>query len=220
MAATEVARLIEQAEAHITVMSEDMISDCLYKLESAERSNLISEEKRDALQEKYDELVDHLKDKERRTFEELRTGPMRSDGGGDETVRLASTHIKRGKQKYYDRVFMAGLMRLSSKFNDTAAGTREKLYDFLSLALNKDREWVEKVFPLPKKTQMDAYKRASGRALRMVETRKLADYLPYSMEIDGASILRANREMIHINLPVSNKMPAAERIVGNMRTYA
>ena len=75
------------------------------------------------------QLVDHLKDKERNTFEELRTGPMRSDGSGDETVRLASTYIKRGKQKYYDRVFMAGLMRLSSKFNDTAAGTREKLYD-------------------------------------------------------------------------------------------
>lgn len=166
------------------------------------------------------QLVDHLKDKERHTFEELRTGPMRSDGGGDETIRLASTHIKRGKQKYYDRVFMAGLMRLSSKFNDTAAGTREKLYDFLSLALNKDREWVEKVFPLPKKTQMDAYKRASGRALRMVETRKLADYLPYSMEIDGASILRSNREMIHINLPVSNKMPVAERIVAGLYLVA
>lgn len=111
------------------------------------------------------QLVDHLKDKERHTFEELRTGPMRSDGGGDETIRLASTHIKRGKQKYYDRVFMAGLMRLSSKFNDTAAGTREKLYDFLSLALNKDREWVEKVFPLPRWTRTSV--RAGWRALRM-----------------------------------------------------
>ena len=56
MDATEVARLIEQAEAHITVMSEDMISDCLSKLESSERSNEISEQKRDALQEKYDEV--------------------------------------------------------------------------------------------------------------------------------------------------------------------
>ena len=56
MGATEVARLIEQAEAHITTKSEEMISDCLSKLESAERSNDISEEKRDALQEKYDEV--------------------------------------------------------------------------------------------------------------------------------------------------------------------
>lgn len=56
MGATEVARLIEQAEAHITTKSEDIISDCLSKLESAERSNDISEEKRDALQEKYDEV--------------------------------------------------------------------------------------------------------------------------------------------------------------------
>jgi len=56
MAATEVARLIEQAEAHITTKSEDMISDCLSKLKSSERSNEISEQKRDALQEKYDEV--------------------------------------------------------------------------------------------------------------------------------------------------------------------
>ena len=54
----------------------------------------------------------------------------------------------------------------------------------------------------------------------MVETRKLADYLPYSMEIDGASILRSNREMIHINLPVSNKMPVAERIVAGLYLVA
>jgi hypothetical protein len=46
MYATEVARLIEHAEAHITTKSEEMISDCLSKLESAERSNDISEEKR------------------------------------------------------------------------------------------------------------------------------------------------------------------------------
>jgi len=88
MDATEVARLIEQAEAQITTKTEEMISDCLSKLESAERSNEISEEKRDALQEKYDELVDHLKDKERHTFEELRTGPIRSDGGGSDAIRL------------------------------------------------------------------------------------------------------------------------------------
>jgi hypothetical protein len=56
MDATEVARLIEQAEAQITTKTEEMISDCLSKLESAERSNEISEEKRDALQEKYDEV--------------------------------------------------------------------------------------------------------------------------------------------------------------------
>ena len=38
--------------------------------------------------------------------------------------------------------------------------------------------------------QMDAYKRASGMegAPHVVETRKLADYLPYSMEIDAASM--------------------------------
>ena len=56
MDATEVARLIEQAEAHIKTKSKDMISNRLSKLESSERSNEISEKKRDALQEKYDEV--------------------------------------------------------------------------------------------------------------------------------------------------------------------
>lgn len=137
---------------------------------------------------------------------ESRIMELEMDGGDEAAIVLRQTVVseKDGSRRHrFSRDFMAGLMAIVSKYNESVGDIADKFYAMVSLATGLSVEDARIAMPLPATSQMGQYRRAYGTALSNNLGRVAECANQVSLEIDGTGIHRQNWEKLYMNISCS-----------------